>query len=60
MTDQTQSFNILLENYVFMVANRCIDQVDTKLQTRLINWLLDVEREPRQDDPVTPEVIHSY
>ncbi|GAB3959616.1 hypothetical protein GCM10028805_56060 [Spirosoma harenae] len=57
MTDKTTSMNTLLENYVFMVASHYIDQVDTELQTRLINLLLEVGREPRQDDLASPEVI---
>ncbi|MBD2705134.1 hypothetical protein IC229_31210 [Spirosoma sp. BT702] len=57
MADKTQPFDTLLENYVFMVATQYIDQVDTELQTKLVKLLIEVGREPRQDDPASSEVI---
>jgi hypothetical protein len=58
MTDKTQPVTTLLEKYVFLVATHCIDQVDTELQARLINLLLEVGREPRQDSQVIQKAIH--
>ncbi|GAB3694776.1 hypothetical protein GCM10027592_16110 [Spirosoma flavus] len=56
MTDKNQPVEALLEHYVFMVATQYIDQVDTELQAKLIKLVLDVGKEPRQDDHASPEV----
>jgi hypothetical protein len=51
MTDETQPFAILLEDYVLLVATQYIDQVDTERQTMLINLLLDVGQDPDLANP---------
>ncbi|GAB3992893.1 hypothetical protein GCM10028807_26780 [Spirosoma daeguense] len=57
MPDKTQSVDTLLENYVFMVANQYIDQVDAELQKRLIRLLLEVGQETRQEDQAAQQIV---